>query len=289
MGCLRNPEVAWSRATTPATIDRVEVERRIGPTSESIEVLGGGLRNLNVRVGRDRVLRIERDPSTLAKELTLLRRPWRSFRTPAVLAIGDDFLVLEFLPLAPLPPSAGAAVGRALAEIHATMYPEMGLLAGDLSIAKPIETGVGGYVRSNLAEAEPFIDPALAARVRQHLEVIADEAALAVDGAVLTHSDFKVSNLHVTPTGELVVLDWEFSWAGLRLLDVGQLLRWHPPESFVTAFADSYRDAGGVLVDGWRRIAATIDLGNLLALLAHNSIARTSDEVLHRIVETLDD
>jgi aminoglycoside phosphotransferase (APT) family kinase protein len=139
-----------------------------------------------------------------------------------------------------------------------------------------------------LREAEPFIDAALAARVRAHLDAIAEEARAAFDGAVLTHADFKVSNLHVTPAGELVVLDWEFAWAGPRLFDVAQLLRWHPPEPFVRAFADAYRASGGRLVDGWRRIAATIDLGHMLGVYAHNPVMRTTDDIPRRIVETLD-
>jgi hypothetical protein len=283
--------MAWSRSVMLAAIDRAEVTRRIGPTTEPIEVLSGGFANLNVRVGRDRVLRIKRSGSTLAKEVTLLGRPWRSFRTPSVLATGDDFLVLEFLELAPLPPTAGAAAGRALAEIHETRYPEMGELAGDLSIAEPMPDGgegIGGYVRAMLREAEPFLDPALPPRITAHLDAIADDAAAAMDAPVLTHSDFKVSNLHVVPTGELIVLDWEFAWAGPRLMDVGHLLRWHPPLPFVRAFAGAYRDGGGVLPDGWRRIAAAIDLGNMLAVFAHNPVMRTTDEIPRRMAETLD-
>lgn len=292
---LRNPEVAWSRAATPATIDRAEVERRIGPTSEPLEVLSGGFANVNVRVGRDRVLRIKRDRSTLAKETTLMRRPWQSLRTPSVLATGDDFLVLEYLPLQPLPPTAGAAVGRALAEIHAITYPETGALAGDLSIAQPFPPDgwtelhrSAGYVRAMLDEAEPFLEAALAARVRAFLNRPLDDANVATDTPVLAHTDFKVSNLHVTPAGELVVLDWEFAWAGPRLMDIGQLLRWHPPEAFVQAFADAYRAGGGLLVDGWRRFAATMDLGHMLAVYAHNPIMRTTDDIPRRIAETLD-
>ena len=102
---------------------------------------------------------------------------------------------------------------------------------------------------------------ALAARVRAFLDELAENDDAAPDTPVLSHTDFKLSNLHVTPAGELVVLDWEFAWAGPRLLDIGQLLRWHPPESFVQAFASAYRDGGGLLVDGWRRFAAIIDLG----------------------------
>jgi fructosamine-3-kinase len=292
---LRNPEVAWSRAVSTAAIDRAEVERRIGPTEEPIEILTGGFANINVRVGRDRVLRIKPDGTTLAKKATLLRRPWRSLRTPSVLATGADFLLLEFLDLAPLPPTAGAAVGRALAEIHAVTYPETGVLDGDLSIAKPfppdgwteLHRGAG-YARAGLDEAEPFLDAALAARVRVFLDELAEDAEVAPDTPVLSHTDFKVSNLHVTPAGELVVLDWEFAWAGPRLLDIGQLLRWNPPEPFVQAFASAYRGGGGLLVDGWRRFAAIIDLGSLLFVYAHNPLMRTTDDIPARIAETIE-
>ena len=284
---LRNPEAAWSRALG-RTIDRAEIERRIGPTSEPIELLSGGIANLNVRVG-DRVLRFK-DPSTLAKEARLLARPWRSCRTPAVLATGDDFIVLEYLALRPLPPTAGAAVGRALAEIHANTYPEIGFLAGDLTIAGTFPEGPPtfcGYVRAMLREAEPFVDPSLPPRIRAHLDAIEDEAIASYDGAVLTHGDFKVANLHVDDAGALVILDWEFAWAGPRLFDVAQLLRWHPPEPFVRDFAGAYVAAGGRLVPDWRRMAAAIDLGHLLAVYAHNPIIRTSDDIPRRIDETL--
>jgi hypothetical protein len=286
---LQNPERAWSDAATPKTIDRAEVERRIGPTGEPIEVLTGGLANINVRIGRDRVLRIQRDPSTLAKEATLLRRPWRALRTPAVLTTGDDFLLLEFLELRRLPASAGAAVGRALAEIHELRYEGTGVLGADLSIVTPFpgdgDEGFAarGYGHAMLSEAAEYLDPALAARIAVFLDSDGYAAHDALDVPVLSHCDFKVSNLHVTPAGELVVLDWEFAWAGPRLLDIGQLLRWDPPESFVHEFADAYRAAGGVLIEGWRRIAEAIDVGSMLGVYAHNEIARSTPDIERRL------
>jgi hypothetical protein len=289
---LPNPERGW-HAAAAAPIDRAEVERRIGATSEPIAALAGGLASTNLRIGRDRVLRIGRDPAALAKEAALLRRPWRGFRTPAVLATGADFLLLEHLELRPLAASvgAGAAVGRALAEIHAQTYATCGALAGDLTLGEPLpdEGGAGfaarGYGHAMLREAAPYLDAALAARIAAVLDRDPAAARDALDVAVLCHCDFKVSNLHETPAGELVVLDWELAWAGPRLLDVGQLLRWHPPEPFVAAFAAAYRDGGGVLVDGWRRVAEVIDLGSLLGLLAHQAAARSTPDVARRIAE----
>ena len=91
------------------------------------------------------------------------------YSTPAVLATGDDFLVLEHLPLSPLDdaPAVGAAVGRALGEIHATRYADSGLLAADLSLMQPFpREGYGGanpephvFVHPKIAGSEPVKSP----------------------------------------------------------------------------------------------------------------------------------
>lgn len=289
---LANPERTWHLATT-RTLDRAEVERRIGPTREPVEVLSGGLRNLNVRVGRDRVLRIQRDPSTIAKQVSLLRRPWRSFRTPQVLAVGEDFLVLEHLELRPLPETAGEAVGRAFAEIHGHTYAHTGDLDGDLALAtsNPGVDAEGfaarGYGHANLREAEPFLDRTLASQIAAFLDTDPIAARDALDVPVLCHCDSKVSNLHVTPAGELVVLDWELAWSGPRLLDLGLLFRWQPPAVFERAFADGYRAGGGVLIEDWRRIAEVIDLGSLLSVFARNAVARATPVLERRLAEII--
>ncbi|MCU1283014.1 MAG: hypothetical protein JWM53_6560 [bacterium] len=290
---LRNPERAWHHPAP--TIDRAEVERRIGPTAEPLQTLSGGLANLNVRVGTDRVLRMRRgEAERLAAEPALLTRPWRSFRTPAVLATGSDFMLLEYVEHGPLPDTAehGAAVGRALAEIHSLSYPMTGFLAADLSLARAFPNdGSGftprGYGRAQLSEAAALLGPELSARILVFLDEDEHAARQAVDVPVLSHCDFKVSNVHWTPGGELLVLDWEFAWAGSRYIDIGQILRWHPPEPFVDAFADAYLAGGGVLVDDWRRFAETVDLCALVGLYRHPA-ARSTDDVVRRIAETIE-
>jgi aminoglycoside phosphotransferase (APT) family kinase protein len=92
---------------------------------------------------------------------------------------------------------------------------------------------------------------------------------------VLLHADFKPSNLHWATDDRLLVLDWEFAYAGTVLSDVGQLLRWEPPSSFTEAFAVTYRTHGGELVEDWQLWAAAFDLVNLAGLL--RNFARRSD------------
>jgi hypothetical protein len=299
---LPNPEREWMRAPV-ASIERDEVERRIGPTSEALEVLAGGLSNLNIRVGRDRVLRIYRgldsgtsfrDEAVVGKEASLVSLTWRWLHTPKVLARGRDFLLSEYVEHTPLAETHGAAVGRALAEIHSTTFPSTGLLRDDLSLVRPADWGppeedeftARMYGHAQLADAAQVFEPELAARIARFLDTDPIAALDAVDVPVLTHSDFKASNIHWSVTGMPLVLDWEYAWAGSRYVDIGQLLRWYPPSEFVAEFAAAYVDHGGVLVEDWRRLAETIDLCALVGLYRHPQ-ARATDDVVRRIIETI--
>ncbi len=290
---LSNPERGWIHVTAP--VERAEVEARLGATDEPLVLLSGGLANRNVRVGRDRVLRIFADPSRIAKERALLSRGWRTFRTPSVLADGDDYLVLEYVEHTALPDDAatGESVGRALAEIHATRYECCGELGADLAVVRPFPgDGRGGlvphgYGHFELGSVAAHLDAALRARIADFLDKEPLARRNAVDVPLLSHSDFKVSNLHRTATGELLVLDWEFAWAGSRYIDLGQILRWHPPEPFVRAFADAYVAGGGELADFGRRSAVVVHLGALVGLY-RNAAARTTDDLARRIVEIIE-
>ncbi|AUX33939.1 MULTISPECIES: phosphotransferase family protein [Sorangium] len=272
MRLVRNPERAWERAAHVQTLARAEIERRIGPFSGDVEELAGGLANVNVRLGADRVLRVyRRDPAAASKEAGLLARGWRSFRVPAVLSAGDDFLLLEHVAHGPLQDTAacGAAAGRALAEIHGVGFDTAGFLGPDLAVAVPFADGVGAlrsYVASVLDRLAPALRGELGDRVSAFLDAHAGRLRELASAPVLLHGDFKASNLHWLPSSELLVLDWEFAYAGPALMDVGQLLRWGPGAEFVAAFAGAYR-AHAPLAEDFERWAAAFDLFNLVGLL----------------------
>ena len=287
-----------------ASLDRDEVERRIGPTTDTLTLLAGGLSNVNIRIGRDRVLRIYhgldsgtifRDEAIVGKEATLASRGWRSFQTPQVLARGRDFLLFEYVDHALLSEMHGAAVGRALAEIHEITFAATGLLREDLSLARPAEWGSPDndeftarmYGHTQLDGARSFLEPEIAARISQFLDADPVARRNAVDVPVLTHADFKASNVHWAVTGMPLVLDWEYAWAGSRYMDIGQLFRWRPPEPFVRDFETAYVNYGGVLVEDWQRLAETVDLGSLIGLY-RRAEARTTEHVMRRIIETID-
>ncbi len=296
---LPDPESEWERAPALASVDRAEVERRVGPIDGPLIVLDGGQANVNVRIG-DRVVRIyRRDASSGAREARLLTYPWRTFRVPKVFQTGDDFLVLEYVENHPVRGTSehGSAVGRALAEVHSVAFERAGFLDASLRVARPfpdLVIALVDHARSLLTTERCGLPPALCAEVTQALEDKVPALRAAAGPAVLLHGDFKPANLHWTSRNELLVLDWEFAYAGSALSDIGQILRWRPPEVFVSAFADNYSANGGHLVADWRRWAAAFDLVNLAGLLA-NTIQRGQDaslttrvaDVQRRIEETL--
>jgi aminoglycoside phosphotransferase (APT) family kinase protein len=291
---LANPEVAWERHAALMAIDADEIVRRIGPCDGPIEVLAGGHANVTVRVGDDRVLRIyRRDPQSLTKERALLQRNWRTFRVPTVLADGDDFLVLDYVEHGPLEesPDCGAALGRALAEIHATTYPAAGLLGGDLTVATPFAVAISAltdHLQGQCERMAPSPRQRLGMPMLDAFHRHADRLREVAGPPVLLHGDFKVTNLHRTRSELPLVLDWEFAYAGPALMEIGQLMRWSPPEPWVAAFAAAYRDSGGHLPADWWRLADILDLVNLAGLLGRAEAgSRRERDLIGRIEATL--
>lgn len=294
MTLLQNPEHLWERPDSVEAIEYSELESRVGVITGPVELLTGGLANLNVRMGAGRVLRIyRREPRTAALEAALLVHPWQTFRTPAVLARGEDFLVLEHVSHGAMTDdlAGGEAVGAALAEIHTIGFSQPGALSPALEIRSsyPDFLGfLGDYIVSQIEhmplEISARIGPGIEAFLAAHHASLRQLART----NTLLHGDFKAANLHWTNNGDLLVLDWEFAYSGPSLLDIGQLIRWGPSRSFLDAFDGSYRDHGGSLPEDWPRWAAAFDLVNLCGLLAGAAPeSRRATDVLDRIHQTL--
>lgn len=262
---LTNPEAAWSVPDRAVGGLKPMVEARIGRSPDSIEVLPGGQANLNIRLDRDRVLRIyERAPRALGKERVLLERAWGTFRVPEVLAHGDDFMVLEWIDLRTVTDTAasGEAVGRAASEIHGVGFKEHGFLDEDLQVLGPLPP-----VREYLTSSFDRLDPSwsrLRVALEECLRSLADEQERCAP--VLNHGDLKASNLFLDQEDRLVVLDWEFAFSGPGLMDLGQMFRWHPSAAFEEGFERGYEGSGAPLPPDWKRRAEILDLVNLIGL-----------------------
>jgi fructosamine-3-kinase len=263
---LPNPEADWAPPRWDGVDVRAEACARVGDKYRSVVPLPGGHANLNLLLDGGMVLRIYvRDQAGIAKERRMLATQWQSFRVPKVLDVGSDFLVLESVVLRPVQDDSrhGKALGLAAAEIHATSFERAGFINADLQVVESLPA-TGNYFSS------------IANRLSGSWAALAHRTALlfAVEGveeqpttAVLNHGDFKAPNLFTDTKGQVVVLDWEFAFAGSRSCDQGQLFRWGTSTAFETAFAEGYQERSGVpLHPGWRRRAEVCDLFNLWSL-----------------------
>lgn len=94
--------------------------------------------------------------------------------------------------------------------------------------------------------------------------------------ACLTHGDFDPSNIKVMQTNGSwhisAILDWEFSFAGSSLLDIGTMLRYSHKLSpcFETSFIKGIRAGGMELLPSWKKIAKMMDILCLLQIIHSN-------------------
>ena len=273
----------------------------LGTAVEVVESLSGGARRDTYRVidetGARYVLRLDRDAASLEKEIaiTLSVRD----RVPVAEIVGADLGGdLAGVPLTVSAYAEGEALDAALARAGDDDASALGEVVGrtlgaigDVAFEAPGQLGpslrpqpfdlplpgllvamgdrVLGEAAARSALGEPVADGyrALLQEAAPALEAVAGEAAL-------VHSDFNGKNLVLArdPAGAPVVaavLDWEFSFSGPPLADVGNMLRRQErmPPAFVDRFVDSFAEHGGGLPAGWRSIAAALDALALLDFL----------------------
>jgi aminoglycoside phosphotransferase (APT) family kinase protein len=271
---LFNSEDLWVPSGQVSVISRSEVEKCIGPTTEVLQLLSGGQANTNIRIGNDQVLRLyRRDASTAGKELSLIRKNWKTFFVPEVIGSGDGFLWMKYVPHSPLEDQAevGEALGKVLAEIHSHTYETAGFIDTDLKMEEPMEnfvTDMWDYLCSFMdMPSKPSLPISLLDEVIEFFDSKIEGLQEVAGSPVLLHGDFKVSNLHGTDQGKPLVLDWEFAYAGSALMDIGQLFRWPVSPAFEEAFQQAYRVSGGRLADRWKYWAGVLDLINLVGML----------------------
>jgi aminoglycoside phosphotransferase (APT) family kinase protein len=261
--------------------------------------LSGGYRNDNVLLvtddGRRYVLRRYRhDAGVCAVEAALVARLTAVAPVAAVVAAdpdgavaGEPVLLSRYAPgkmvesvLSGAPGRAGAAgaagarqlgvaVGAALAAVGTVSFDGPGFFTGADLVPRQVDgLALPAFVADCLARRHP--DHALTERECAGLRDLAEHAATAassVDGSRrLVHADFNPKNLLARhgPDGWTVtaVLDWEFTFSGSPLFDVGNLLRFadgYPP-AYVDGFLAGFVDAGGHLPPDWREVSRALDL-----------------------------
>ncbi|MET9296275.1 phosphotransferase [Streptomyces sp. NPDC003077] len=176
------------------------------------------------------------------------------------------------------PPGLGHAVGAVLAALGTVTLPGPGLFPDAALVpadGRAPTADLPGFVEHCLATGRA--DGPLTARdgaaLRDLARRTAHRAAAVADARHLVHGDFNPKNVLVTRRAGrwtvACVLDWELSFSGSPLVDVGNMLRFahaYPP-SFTDGFTAGFRDGGGHLPPGWRSLCRTLDLYALADIL----------------------
>lgn len=257
----------------------------LGRASETGESLAGGMISLVRRLPTERggsvVIKqcVSRSvPADLysceAKGLNALRRPGAP-RVPAVLAVAEDFILLEDLgkPLDPAPDAAWDAFGHALAAQHAHTAPKFGLdhdnyLGIYAQDNTPTDDGVGQWVEQRVLHylPLPLVQQVLTAKELRDVERFGEFVRRNVPAQkpALLHGDLWYANALITQTGEPATLD-PAVYFGLAESEVSLTKQWgNFPPRFYDAYAEHH-----TLADGWRDRLELYYMAQLVGIIAH--------------------
>jgi len=203
-------------------------------------------------------------------------------------AAGEPVLLSAFVPGRPLGEVLAAASGSEVAELGAATGRTLAAV-GSVTFAAP-----GFFDSAGLEPGPPGAEPTSGVDVfverclnegnasghlgdAEQRALLGFAAAAAPDLAVLrgsarlVHADFNPKNILVTGRAGhwrlSAVLDWEFAFSSSPLFDIGNMLRDPRPAGFLDAFVDGFRDGGGELPAGWRRLTQALDLYSLADFL----------------------
>ncbi len=250
-------------------------------------LLAGGLRNTNYRVelaSGPAVLRLYTgEAAACRREARLLELLHQSIPLPRVLDARCDaappWALVEFVDgvrFDQQPPSDLAAAafdaGHVLARIHAFPLRE----AADVDLDRYSGAGYGlvTFIESTLQGGR--LPNQLGPEKTQLLRQVTREHGprLKVQDVTLQHSDYKPWNLLVRDGRIAAVLDWEFAFAGGRLNDIANFLRYseRQPPAYGAEFVRGYLAAGGRLPEDWFRLARLSDLMALSEFLSRPDV-----------------
>ncbi|PSL51783.1 fructosamine-3-kinase [Saccharothrix carnea] len=256
-----------------------EVLARLGENAEVARLTGGVVNTVwHIRgPGRAHVLKTaEHAPPSLfrveADGLAVLRR--HGLRTPDVLDVGADWLLLEALTPQPLETDAfWESAGRAIAALHDVRGPRFGWdHDGWLGLLPQRNTwtddGHAFFVEHRLLRYldEPKADAVLTAEDRAALERLCARLPEIVPAAPpsLTHGDLWHNNVVSTAAGEPAFIDPAVSWAWP---DVDLSMMFCGTDS-PARFFDAYHEVRPLDRD-WRDRMPVVFLREVLSTLAH--------------------
>lgn len=296
---MRNLETRWIDEDGPKVAETSEAFDRLGSLSTQCVLLSGGLANHNYDLGDERILRIYKRSSrssTIDLELKLNDRRWQSFNTAKTIAQGADYLVQKKLYFSELLDSSehGSIAGKALGEIHSAPVSLvqghnefLSLIFSTSCLSKLISEKLNWAISSKEFLLDSYKEW-LAGALELSVQLLSVQIDLSLKDRVLLHGDCKPSNIKkCSQSFGAVVFDWEFSFAGPRLIDIGHFLRWGVSSDFLEKFVYHYKNVTGVDLSDKLQAAKLIDLVNLSFQLAKSTEGSLRETDILNHLETL--
>ncbi|MES3008849.1 MAG: aminoglycoside phosphotransferase family protein [Pseudomonadota bacterium] len=290
---MKNLEIGWIEQDGPVGDVQRDVVSRIGAQSVNVRFLSGGLANRNYALGSDKVLRVYGRPkceNSIEIEDFLNNVDWKNFSSPLTIFRGEDYLLQKFLQYREFTESSrdGHLAGRVLGEIHAAgcgNAVRYNMKLAEIFRARPLTQKIittMEWAFNSISEKKSHFPKGLLQAIRLNLESsvnsVSEQIEMYANDIVLLHGDCKPSNVKIGVDGRAVVFDWEFSFVGPRVVDLGHFLRWGAQEEFIDAFISGYYEESRIDVSGMLEAAKWVDLINVLFQL-EKSAAKSVREV----------
>ena len=299
-------KTSWERHKEHVTINNDIASRLVSSYSSkqvtACKLLSNGCANSNYQItfesGDSVLLRIyQREHSSLSRELGIHNIVKELLPVAATLYADDScseyqhpYAIMEF--------KEGILLRDLIFTHDETAISETVYEAGEyLGILRALKLPYGGFFDENMQirpfspeeEYEPYliqllqdnnIALSLGNNIRQDIQQLASQCyhlLPEINDANLTHGDYDPANILVDNVNGkwkiTAILDWEFSFAGTYLLDVGMMLRYSHklPSYFEKNLICGIESSGSPLPTDWKKQATLMDLICLLQLLQHNS------------------
>jgi aminoglycoside phosphotransferase (APT) family kinase protein len=300
-------KLQWERSQAPLSLNTITAAKLLAPYTQAsiaeLLLLTGGCANTNYKVTfQDHtpplVIRFYmRDQSALERELAIHKRvatqvpaPHFFYTDPSCALVEHPYALIEWkegllMCEAILSPrnekviaDCSEEAGKYLGELRKIKFPHHGFFQAELKIrpSKPEEEYLP-FVLTLLQDKG--VQQSLGKELLQTVEnLVSVNASLLKEDkeANLTHADYNPANILVkeTQTGWKItaILDWEFSFAGSYLLDLGTMLRYaHTlPSSYEKKLIQGLIETSGNLPTHWKKQAKLMDLLCLLDLIQRN-------------------
>jgi Ser/Thr protein kinase RdoA (MazF antagonist) len=178
-------------------------------------------------------------------------------------------------------------LGQILAVIHQESFDTEGALNEDLEIEPGLPPILKWYSCFLNGIPGKKLGPKWKREIKEIIEANGADLERMTKEFVLTHGDFRPTNILVLGDRVTGVLDWEFALSAPRYFDIGQFIRQEEDlnEAVKQAFYRGYQEVSKErLPKDWERLARLMDIATMMSFLDRcEDVTELDIEMIERI------